>query len=176
MDPSVYFHADSGGITLCMINASIFGWYGFGFDNDPAVCFAHPDNDEIWVSGGKDGFKEVSEDMRKVCQYMFASSLLMIFLLYHAVKFGEGVVQSLLHSIVKLIAVVQFFTVLYGFTLRVAHEGRVCSGDFLELGKSDEGYLTEMGSFWKYLIAIWAGMFALYLAVMLLVIRLSRKQ
>ena len=107
---------------------------------------------------------------------MFASSVLMIFLLYQAVKFGEGVVQSLLHSIVKLIAFVQFFTVLYGFTLRLAHEGRVCSGDFIELGKSQEGYLTEIGSFWKYLIFVWAGMFALYLGVMYLVIRLSRKR
>ena len=63
---------------------------------------------------------------------MFATSVLIIFLLVQSVKWGEGVIQSLLHSFVKLILIVQFFSVLYGFSLRIAHEGRVCSGDFLE--------------------------------------------
>ncbi len=82
MDPSVYFHADIGGIVLCIINASIFGWYGFGFDGDADVCYAHPDQNKIWeYPEPKEGYKEVSEDLRQVCQLMFAISLFIIILL-----------------------------------------------------------------------------------------------
>ena len=83
--------------------------------------------------------------------------------------------MSLLHTIVKLILTVQFFIVMYGFSLRISHVGRVCSGDFLEATDLKDGHLTEMGQFWRYLLFIWVGMFAIYFAVLYLTIKLSRK-
>lgn len=43
-----------------------------------------------------------------------------------------------------------FFSWIFAFYVRTQHSGKVCSGDFLDVNDSREGYLIEQGRFIKF--------------------------
>ena len=41
------------------ITAGLFGYFALGFDKDPDACYASPEHTLRWVSGSKEGYREI---------------------------------------------------------------------------------------------------------------------
>ena len=65
---------------------------------------------------------------------------------------------------------VQFLAMLRAFALRIDHLGRVCSGDYLEVGADKTGYLYQQGTFIKNTVAFMALTFVMVASVALFAI------
>ena len=54
-------------LVVSILNASFFGYFALGFDDDPDSCLAVLDSDTRWTSGAKDGVLDVGYSFRMVC-------------------------------------------------------------------------------------------------------------
>ena len=97
----------------------------------------------------------MGEGFHECCRYMFYTSLLMILLMIQALNSERNWFKWIVNQIVYFLVLMQFVIVIYGFYLRLSHNGRVCCGDFLSPSDSKEGYLILMGQFWKYIMMLW---------------------
>ena len=41
------------------ITAGLFGYFALRFDKDPDACYASPEHTLRWVSGSKEGYREI---------------------------------------------------------------------------------------------------------------------
>ena len=58
-DTSVYMDSEIGPVALVITNAALFGYYGFGMEGDPDVCFAKTGSNRIWTTGSQEGYNEI---------------------------------------------------------------------------------------------------------------------
>ena len=85
-------------------------------------------------------------------------------------------VRKFLFFILALINYAVFFVAIYGFYVRTQHSGKVCSGDFIESGESQDGYLIQQGRFMKYsIICVFSLVFLAVSLVLCAIIRAPRR-
>ena len=140
-----------GAIILNAFWAVVLGYFALRFDKDPEECMASDETDAKFHQGDQDSaFVDVGADFR----YFFE-----IACFGHVAQVALGVltqlplqreIRHLAFLLIALLGYAIFMAWIWGFYCRMSHEGRVCSGDFLDDGASEEGYLIEQGMFIKW--------------------------
>ena len=133
----------------------VYGYFAFGFADDSATCLASSDSDKRIDEDSVDSRK--GQDMS--WNFRFGFGQLFLVTLVQAVGF------SLNHMYIDdderrrpFMIYIVIPSVIWGFVCwgylfvnRLDHRGKVCCGDFLEDGQSEEGYLIETGLFIQFI-------------------------
>jgi len=130
---------------------TFYGSVVLGFVSDPPTCLASDDfNRRVMVVGAQnadhpDLFVDVGARFSLIFAICFFNACVLTTVGFLQFVFAGKFMPVPFHIASTLSYFVHTVTIITGIVFRYIHSGRVCSGDFLEDGDSQEGYLLWQG-------------------------------
>ena len=141
-------------IGFAIIFMGLFGYYWFGYDNDPETCYAASDQDRRIAT--KLNVVDVGKQFGQIFRVAFcaAAANLASGIVYAA--FSNKTVRKVCRLSYTFATWLILFSVIIGIYFRYfTHGGKVCSGDYLEENESTDGYLISKGKMLSFLTFAW---------------------
>ena len=117
-------------IVFYIIWACLYGYFALRFDDDPEVCIASPDSNQILATQPPDS-EDIGEKFRYCFDRFFYLTLLQIAIATLTHIFVNDIFRQFLFLIMLLSSYAFIGLWIYIVIKRFSWVGQVCSGDFL---------------------------------------------
>ena len=138
--------------TIC-VSAALSGYFALRYDEDGESCFANDDSNALAFDG-----LDVGERWRTIFEALFYTNVGMLIVVTLSYMMSDSSFRHNLYQLISVGRTINGCVWLFALYTRVAHSGRVCAGDFLDIDafsyEPQSGYLIQQGLYLKCMLVL----------------------